>query len=321
MTPAPTLTRAALAALLAPGLAPPAPAQVVPEGTPEGFEHGYETANGVRQHYVRGGEGEPVVLLHGWPTTWYLWHEVMPKLAEAGYEVVAVDTRGRGATAMTEGGYDVRTVAADIRALVDALDLEAPHVVGHDLGGQVAFSYAHENPDAIQTLTIVEAPIPDAAFGALENPALDQNFWHFGFHDAEHLPEMLLEGRMPEYVGYFLDTFSYNGDAVSDEEAAVYASSHMRPGRLTAGLEYYRAVEQNVADVAEQAADGPLEMPVLAVSGEIGIGFLLLNQIDGYASDVTKVTLEQCGHWIPSECPDALLDEVLPFLAKGSDET
>lgn len=209
----------------------------------------------------------------------------------------------------------MRTVAADICALVDALDLEAPHIMGHDLGGQVAFSYAHENPDAVRTLTIVEAPIPDAAFGALENPALEQNFWHFGFHDAEHLPEMLLEGRMPKYVGYFLDTFSYNGDAVSDEEAAVYASSHMRPGRLTAGLEYYRAIERNVADTEAQIARGPLAMPVLAVGGEIGIGFYLLGQIDAYASDAAKVTLERCGHWIPSECPQELLGERLPFLA------
>lgn len=291
-----------------------APAQVTPPDTPEGFAHGFEVAGGVRYHYVRGGEGEPVILLHGWPTTWYLWHKMMPELAEAGYDVIAVDTRGRGATGMTDGGYDVKTIAVDLKALVDALELERPNIVSHDLGGQVAFSYASDYPDAIDTLTIVESFVPDTNFGALENPALDQNFWHFGLHDAEDVTEMLLRDKMPEYVGYFLDNFSYNQDAISDAEAAIYAQSHMRPGRLTAGLEYYRAIEKNVADAEAQIADGPLEMPLLAVAGEIGIGFYLLGQIDGYASDVTKATLEQCGHWIPSECPDKLLDLVLPHL-------
>ena len=331
-------------------LAGTASAQVTPPGTPEGFEHGYEMAGDVRYHFVRGGdaEGEPVILLHGWPTTWYLWHKMMPDLAEAGYDVIAVDTRGRGATTMTDGGYDVKTVAADIRALVDALGLETPNIVSHDLGGQVAFSYASEYPDAIDRLAIVEAPIPDANFGNLENPALDQNFWHFGFQDAEHVPEMLLQGRrlcrvLPRQLllqpGQHLrrggcglrhlaraprppdhDPASSSTTSPTTRTASPTRRLRSTPPRTSApaawaGLEYYRAIEKNVADTETQIAGGPLEMPVLAVAGEIGIGFYLLGQIDGYATDVTKATLDGCGHWIPSECPDRLLELVLPHLA------
>lgn len=284
------------------------------EGLP-GFTHQVEAINGVQYHWVRGGDGPPIVLLHGWPETWYLWRHVLPELAE-NYTVIAPDLRGLGATERVAAGYDAATVAQDIRALVEANGFDSIDLVGHDVGGWVSFAYAQQFGESVNTLTILDVPIPDATIdqlGALTNPA---TIWHFTFHEAQDVPEFLVEGREELYLRWFYETFSYSADAIGDDEVNEYLRYYSGLDSLTAGFEYYRALEQDVLDNAQFGAT-PLEMPVLALGGEAAVGAFVQQQMSGYANDVRGGVLEECGHWIPSECPDAFMDELSPFLEEN----
>lgn len=280
----------------------------------DGFTHQVGTINGVEYHWVVGGEGPPLVLLHGWPETWFLWRHVMPELA-ANHTVIAPDLRGLGATERVADGYDAVSVAEDIRALVEASGFDVIDLVGHDVGGWVSFAYAQMFGDSVNTLTILDVPIPDASIdqlGALTNPA---TIWHFTFHEAHDVPELLVEGREETYLRWFYETFSFSPDAIGDDEVAEYLRYYSGRDSLTAGFEYYRALEQDVAANADFALT-PLEMPVLALGGEAAVGGFVEQQMAQYGTDVTGGVLDECGHWIPSECPDALMTELAPFLAE-----
>jgi pimeloyl-ACP methyl ester carboxylesterase len=123
--------------------------------------HHTAVVNDVRLHYVTAGQGDPVVLLHGWPQTWYEWHRIIPALA-ARYTVIAPDMRGLGDSARPATGYDKRTVADDIFKLVNQLGFQRIFLVGHDWGGPVAYAYACAHPDDVGRLVILDVAIPGA---------------------------------------------------------------------------------------------------------------------------------------------------------------
>ena len=165
--------------LLSLGWAPPLFAQPAGQGggrTQAGPTISHRTAqvNGVKYHYALSGSGPTtVVLLHGWPVTWYHWHTIIPALA-AQYSVVAPDLRGLGLTERPDSGHDKRTVAEDIYQLIRHLGSERVYLVGHDIGGMVAFALAHEHPEAVQKLVILDAPIP--GLGIWEQS--QRRLWH-----------------------------------------------------------------------------------------------------------------------------------------------
>ena len=123
------------------------------------FSHHTATINGIQLHYVIGGKGDPVVLLHGWPETWYEWRHVMPDLAK-NYTVIAPDLRGIGDSSKPPTGYDGKTVAEDIHQLVTKLGFNSTYLVGHDIGELVAYPYAAEYPSEVKKLVVMESPIP-----------------------------------------------------------------------------------------------------------------------------------------------------------------
>lgn len=283
------------------------------EGTPEGFNHQKTVVNDVLYHYVIGGEGDPIVLLHGWPETWYLWRKIMPELADAGFTVVAPDLRGLGDSGKPETGYDARTVAGDIRALIDQLGYEQITLIGHDVGGWVAYAFANEYPEQVERLAILDVPIPDASLdqlGALTNPF---TVWHFAFQEVPDLPEKLIEGQEDIYLSWFFRNFSYNPTAIGEAELNEYLRTYAAEGGLRSGFGYYRALEENVRQNEIYAQD-PLQMPVLAVSGAAAMGNFVQQQMSQLATDVQGEVIEQCGHWLPSECPAQLNEQLLPFI-------
>ena len=283
------------------------------QSVPEGFQDEVTTVNGVNYHYVIGGEGPAIVLLHGWPTTWYLWHEVMPGLAEAGYTVIAPDSRGQGDTALAEGGYDPQTVADDIRALVGSLGIDSHYIAAHDLGTWVAYAYANEYPDAVERLVVLDVLFGDASFDPPNAPSLEQNFWHFAFHDAEGIPEMLLSDKIPEYLGYFYTNFSFDPAAISREDAQVFVDAYSKPGYLESGLAYYRSIEETVELFEAYKADGLLQMPVLAIGAQVGVGQYFVDQMAAVSADFEGRVLENSGHWMPLERPDAITEAIITF--------
>jgi pimeloyl-ACP methyl ester carboxylesterase len=280
------------------------------------FEHHTARVNDVTLHYVICGQGEPVVLLHGWPQTWYEWRKIMPALAER-YTVIAPDLRGLGDSSKPAGGYDKRTVAEDIYQLVRRLGFERIFLVGHDWGGPVAYAYAAAHPSDVRKLVILDVGIPGAGLEQLLTFRKSGSIWHVQFHYVRDLPEALVTGRERTYLSWFYRVGAYNPNAIPGEAIDEYVRCYSAAGGLRAGFEYYRAIFTDVEHNAEYAKS-KLKMPVLALGGDRGYGELPLRSMQQLAEDVRGGVIERCGHWIPEERPEYLVNELLRFFAERS---
>jgi pimeloyl-ACP methyl ester carboxylesterase len=272
---------------------------------------------GLRLHYVTAGDGpRTVVLLHGFPQTWWQWHHVIPPLVEAGFQVVAPDYRGAGQSWRPAGGYDKRTMAGDIRTLVrDHLGIDEPvAVVGHDIGLMVAYAYAQAYRNEVSHLVVVDAPLPGTAvFDRLRS---DPRVWHFAFHGARDVAEMLVAGRERQYMQLFFNARIFDTSAITDEDFDIYVSAYSAPGAMRAGFEVYRAFDRDVQDNREALErNGKLTVPVLAVGGTISTsGDVVEEMMREVAEDVTGVRVPRTAHWVPEENPEALSAALLDFL-------
>ena len=258
-----------------------------------------------------GGEGDPVVLLHGWPQTWFEWRLVMPDLARR-YKVIAPDLRGLGDSSKPDTGYDLRTLAGDIRGIVEYLGLGTIRLAGHDLGGPVAYAYAALWPEKVERLAVVEAPLLGVKVEGVEN--LNHMLWHFAFHQAPDVPEALVSGRERAYLTWFYKTFAYNKGAIGEEEIAEYVRCDSAPGGLRAGFAHYRAFPEDARQVAEWART-KLNLPVLALGGESSLGEITMKLYGAVAEGVRGGVIPQCGHWVAEERPDYLVEQLLAFFA------
>ncbi len=281
--------------------------------------HHFADVGEVLVHYVTAGEGEPLVLLHGWPQTWYEWRHVIPALAER-FQVIAPDLRGIGDSTRPAGGYDKLTVAEDVFRLVhDHLGLERICLAGHDWGGPVAFAYAAAHRQAVRRLALLDVTVPGDGAETLSQGG---RRWHHGFHRTLDLPEALVQGRERIYLGWFYRTFSYRPDAVEEEAVVEYLRTYSQPGALRAGFSYYRAIPQDVADNrAMLERDGKLAMPVLGLGGDRSWGrrMEVVESLNRVATDVRGGEVPECGHFIPEERPDVTIERLLAFFGEGAD--
>ena len=269
----------------------------------------------VRLHYVTAGDGPPVVLLHGWPQTWYEWRHVIPALAEH-HRVIAPDLRGLGDSSRPEGGYDKKTVAGDIWELVDSeLGQTRFQLVGHDWGGPTAYALAAAHPEVVTGLVIIDVVIP----GDGGDFSQGGRRWHHQFHMTPDLPEALILGREEIYLRWFYRTFGHRPDAISENDIAEYLRTYAQPGAMRAGFEYYRALPQDAADNAEIVARFKLPMPVLAIGGGggRGRGAEPEQSLRRVATNVRGEIIGACGHWVPEEQPERLARLLLTFFANG----
>ena len=293
--------------------APSALAQPNPSLLPKGFESRFAQADGVNLHYVVGGEGEPLVLLHGWGSTWYMWRKVMPALAER-YTVIAPDLPGLGDSEVPAGGFDKATTAERIRALVEELGYSEIHLVGHDIGLMVAYAYAAAHPDEVLKLALIEAPIPDPSIYTF--PAITESgfgAWNFGFFSFPEMPETIIKGQEGYFLEQFVRALTVNQAGFTDADFAEYARTYAQPGKLKASFEYFRAFPEDVAQ-NKNYAQTLLPMPVLALGAEGSLGGLVPQQAETYASDVQGEVLEDSGHWVPEEIPAVFSARLLTFL-------
>jgi pimeloyl-ACP methyl ester carboxylesterase len=193
---------------------------------PDGFESITVAANGTRLHAVVGGSGEPVLLLHGRPQTWRAWRHLMPALAAHGYRVVAPDLRGTGASDRPPSGYDKDTQTQDMRELLAQLGIHSGvRIVGHDIGGMVAFAYARRHPEEVEHLVLVELALPGLGLEQAMDVA-SGGLFHFGLFMTEELPELLLEGRESDFLTWWFDWLSAVPGTFPPEEIATVASSY-----------------------------------------------------------------------------------------------
>jgi pimeloyl-ACP methyl ester carboxylesterase len=277
-----------------------------------------EIEPGIRIHYVTAGEGKRVaVLLHGFPQTWWAWRHVIPKLAAAGFRVVAPDYRGAGHSSHPASGYDKRTMAQDIhRLLHEHLGIEdAVALVGHDIGLMVAYAYAQAYRDNVTHLAVADAPLPGTA--VFERMRVDPRVWQFAFHSVRDIPEMLIAGRERLYLQAMIGARIFDPSAIGDSDLDIYASAYAMPGAMRAGLEVYRAFDRDVEDNrAALKATGKLTVPVLAIGGEIStLGPVMGEMMREVADNVRAVRVPGTAHFIAEENPAALVSELLGFLA------
>jgi pimeloyl-ACP methyl ester carboxylesterase len=271
---------------------------------PAGFTSATATVNGTTLHYVVGGQGRGLILIHGFPEDWSAFTSIMPGLASK-FRVIAVDLRGIGGSTPVHGDHETATMAEDIHQLALKLALDRPYVVGHDIGGGVAYAVARLHPDSIRGAMILDVPIPgvDPWDQIKVNPAL----WHFGFHRAPGLAEKLLAGREAVYFDHFLRDKVADPESISAEAISRYARAYSLPGQMAAAMNMYRATE---GEKFGRERRGPLEVPLVLVGGAVpskGFGELLPAIAKGLkgagARSVAVETIAGSGHYVVDEKP------------------
>lgn len=276
------------------------------------FTHHTAEVNDVRLHYVIGGKGDPVILLHGFTSTWYEWRQVMPALAEH-YTVLVPDLRGFGDSSRPESGYDKRTLGEDIYQLAVKLSFDRFFLVGHDWGGPTAYALTAAHPEAVRRLAIVESILPGTQFA---EPDPSQSVWFVGFSQAGNLAEVLVEGREREYLSWFYQQFSQNPAAIADADLDEYVRTYSAPGAIHAGASLYRTIPTDIEHNQENLRRGKLEMPVLALGADHMMKDNTLKSLQQFASNVRGGVIEQCGHYVPEEQPERLIEHLMTFFAE-----
>lgn len=277
----------------------------------EGFRHRMVRAGEVNLHAVVGGDGPPLVLLHGFPQTWWAWHKMMPTLAQR-HTVVALDLRGAGHSDCPQGGYDKATLAHDVHGAMVALGFSQYAVCGHDIGAMVAQALAFTHREAVTRLAILDAPLP--GWSGWDANCADPMVWHFAFHRKRDLPERLIQGRELDYVSTFFSDRTFDQGAFSTEDIDVFARAFAQPGNTRGGLEWYRTFPLDHANALAWKRNA-LALPVLALGGEHRYGASIVAMLQEFATDVRGGSIADCGHWLPEERPAHTAHALLAFLA------
>jgi haloacetate dehalogenase len=277
--------------------------------------HHRRLVNGFMMHYVTAGKGPPLVLLHGWPQSWFEWRKQIPALAEK-FTVIAPDLRGLGDSDKPDAGYDKRTLASDVHALVKSLGHEKIGLVGHDWGGAVAYYLSYDHPEMVERLFIFDMVPGLARAGEKLDLAFATRLWHVFFHGGNpDLSTTLIEKDPAFYLRHFFTSGSYNYSPayLSEEEFQEYLRVFRLPGTIRAGMRYYAAgIREDTVNLA--GCTKKLQMPVRAWGGE----FLLRDLPPiwrAVAENVTGGMVPECGHFVPEEKPEFALREMLDFFA------
>jgi pimeloyl-ACP methyl ester carboxylesterase len=285
----------------------------LPAGFTDTFTSQYVDTGAVKLHAVVGGDGPPLLLVHGWPETWYAWRLLMPALARD-FTVIAVDQRGIGRSEKPQDGYDTGTLAGDLVGLMDALGYDQFALVGHDTGFAISYALASDHADRVARLALAEIPGPPLATHSppvFVPSFVNDKLWHIPFNRVEKLPEQLIEGRESLYFGY---EFAVQGGKVPDAAIDYYVRTLSNPDSLRGSLGFYRALDATLAQNADRASRR-LTMPVLAIGGAASYGPGVGEAMSALADDVQTVVIQGAGHWVAEEAPDEMLTALSAFLA------
>ncbi len=284
------------------------------------FHHGSVTVKGVRLHYVEGGAGTPVLLVPGWPESWYAWRHVMPALAASGKRVIAIDPPGTGDSDHPETGYDLKTIAEDLHAAAEALRLTqdgSVDVVGHDVGSWMSYAYAASYPGDVRRLVLLDAAIPGLSQlpPGVPDEATNLKLWHFYFNRLDDLPDILVQGHERAYLSWIFDHKMTKTWTMAPADLDEYVRAFTKPGAVRASFAYYRAAfgDEGIAQV-RQWGQHKLPMPVMTIGAENGVGNLLYKTIGAVATDVRGDVAAGCGHFLAEECPEAVTADLSAFL-------
>jgi pimeloyl-ACP methyl ester carboxylesterase len=284
-----------------------------PPATIDGVEHHRVPAGTGELHFVTAGvSGVPVVLVHGFPETWWAFRKLIPLLA-ASHRVIAVDLPGTGDSTHDDASYDSATAAAALRDLLRGLDLGPVHLLGQDIGGPTTYRLAATAPDLVRSYTFVESGLSGFGLEALMDVAQGGS-WHFGFLAEPGIPEMLLEGHEREF---FDSRYHRQRAAVLPADIDEFLRTYAAPGGWAGSLGRYQSMVREGAELA-QLGRTPLAIPVLAVGagGEGGFGDFSRQTMAQVATHVDDVIIDSTGHFIAQESPDELARHLLAFYAR-----
>lgn len=282
-----------------------------------GWQHIFVETNRIRLHCVTQGEGELVLLLHGFPEFWYSWRHQIPALARH-FKVVVPDLRGYNDSDKPRSGYDLDTLSADIRGLIHGLGYVNAHIVGHDWGGSIAWHLAHRFPHYIQRLAVLNAPHPQRFIHELISNA-DQlrKSWYMLAFQVPNLPEWMIRLNLRDFVKNMLQEQAVRKGAFTASDTAIYQAALEKPGALSAALEYYRHFLSPQSLIRHWGRSlSPVHVPTLVLWGEddFCLSKALTQDLETLVSAPLQLKLiSDCGHWIQQEVPHTVNRELLQF--------
>lgn len=275
----------------------------------------FHDVNGTRIHVTEFGHGPPLVLLHGWPETSATWRPVMDPLSRAGYRVIAPDLRGLGESRHDTTGYEKDNQAQDLAQLLDALGCEPPvALVGHDIGGMVAFAFTRRYPHRVSHLALAELALPGLGLEEAMDVARGGR-WHFGFFMTPEVPELLITGKEEAFFGWWFRALGHNPAAWDPDRITTFVRAYRGAAALHAGFAHYRTLlDDGTVNRAWAAAGGSLPMPVLALGGEHSTGDQLGQALQPVCLQLRSAILPGSGHFLSAERPAELAECLDAFL-------
>jgi len=278
-----------------------------PAQPPAGFKSEIANVNGVNIHYVTGGQGQPLVLIHGFGQNWYMWNRLLPELSKH-FTIIAPDLRGVGESDKPAGGYDKKTMAADIHELVKKLGYKEANVAGHDIGLMVAYAYAAQFGSEVKKLALMDALLPgvEPVWSDLKG-----KLWWFGFFGWPASGE-IVAGKERIFLTNFWPVVGHVNDAFTKAETEEFVRAYSQPGATTGSFHWFAAFPQDAKDNLELMKQ-KLKMPLLAMGGEFQSAAFLADHSRLVAENVTETKIMGSGHWMVQEQTEQVLKGLLDF--------
>ena len=295
------------------------------------FQSLWAEIGGLRLHYHVGGDpdGPPVLLWHGFLSTSKVWRKVMPLLADAGYAVLAPDMRGYGDSDKPPGtaGYDARALSEEFRALVRQIGFGGGKpllLVGHDMGAPPALLWAADHPEEVSGLLYVEAPVMLSAvltriIAYTPEAMKEGSMWWWILPLAPGVAERLIVGREREFLTWFYDKAMANRDAITPEDVAEILRTFSGREGVLGAMGVYRAAFTSIEQTEPLAGlltGHQVKVPVVALGGEKGLGEKVLMMVKMVAKHAEGGVVPNCGHFIPEECPEVVVNQILALTGK-----
>ncbi|WP_212001549.1 alpha/beta fold hydrolase [Chitinophaga sp. HK235] len=263
--------------------------------------------NGLTIHYVIGGKGQPLLLLHGFGQNWYMWERLLPELSKH-FTVIAPDLPGLGESGKPADGYDKKTMALHIHALMQKLGFNNIMLAGHDIGLMVAYAYARQYENEVTKLVLMDALLPgvEPVWSQVRGAA-----WWFGFFAWPASPD-IVEGKAKTFLTGFWPVVGYVKDPFTKQESDEFIRAYSVHGSIAGSFHWFAAFPQDARD-NQEFMKHKLKMPLLAMAGEFASSFLP-EHCRLVADNVKGVIIKDAGHWIVQENTPQVQKEFLEFL-------